>query len=121
LDDPRQSQVVAALGDIPRAEARSELLQDYVPGEMSLFGRFKTQFCGWGVDWKPMPQDLPISLRVFKSHTYDGDSRNCEFFLNWDLLAFRENSNSRKYNLVLSTKFDTQSDDVFVGLYFSNN
>lgn len=105
----------------PRAEASSSLFEKLIPGDFSVLGRIRNQRFGWGLDWKPAPENLPLKIRYENQLSWSGQEEVSRLNASLDLLGFQKGASCqlRKFELVLTARYDIEDDNLFVGINFS--
>lgn len=108
--------------NFPQAEARAGFLEDLIPGDFAILGRIRGQRLGWGLDWKPAPESLPLRLRYEQLTGIAGEDNFNRVSANFDILGLgrRDYCDPNKMEFYLSTNYDLESGDVFFGVNFSS-
>jgi hypothetical protein len=103
---------------LPGAEARSFFLEDIIPGDFSVYGKFRTSVFGAGLDWKPFPEVIPLKVRLSRLYDYEGEVQNFEVSLTCDLLGYYKAFIPPENHIHLTARHNFETDEGFLELYF---
>lgn len=116
-----QNETLRTLVDeIPRLEGRTGILEDWIPGDVALLGNLRNKSYGWGVAWRPMPDQIPLTVRFEQRHSYQDGDDTSQLHAVVDLLKLANPRSTSRYHFEAYGRYEFDDNLAWFGISFSN-